>query len=496
MPTLKVNRKLEKFLTTSKQIKVAIGGRSSGKSIGFGDMLTMKMATESADIYCLREFQDSIADSVHRVFKGSIEERLKLEGWSITNDRVQAPNGAVTKYKGAARNPDSIQSAQGYKYSWFEEAHTMSQASIDKLLPTILRNPGAECWFGANPQSSADPFSKRFINPYKKFLDRDGYYEDDLHLIIVINWRDNPWHSEESEKLRLWDFENLPRAKYDWIWEGKFNDEVEGSIIKPEWFDACIDIHKDERFKRLFKPRGAVIAAHDPSDTGTDSAGFAIRHGSIIEMVKEKSTGEIDDKCEWACDLSLKQRVDWFVWDGDGMGTGLKRQVSDSLSGTRVKWHMFKGSLSGSGQDDADAIYLNDNSVPGSESFSYADTFKNNRSRYYTELADRIYNTYKMATRNEVVDVDRLLSFDSDGIDNIEALRSEICRIPLKPVAAGGLVQIMSKQDMAKLGISSPNMSDCVMMLMWNPKVKYRERTSNFVNNSIKTNNNYDPFGG
>jgi len=203
MPTLKVNKKLEKFLTTSKQIKVAIGGRSSGKSIGFGDMLTMKMATEGADIYCLREFQDSIADSVHRVFISSIEERLELDGWSVTNDRVKAPNGAVTKYKGAARNPDSIQSAQGYKYSWFEEAHTMSQASIDKLLPTILRNPGAECWFGANPQSSADPFSQRFITPYQKFLDRDGFYEDDLHLIVVINWRDNPWHTSERSDSML-----------------------------------------------------------------------------------------------------------------------------------------------------------------------------------------------------------------------------------------------------------------------------------------------------
>ena len=72
MPNLKVNKKLERFLTTPKPIKVAIGGRNSGKSIGFGDMLTLKMATENADIYCLREFQDSISDSVHRVFQDSI----------------------------------------------------------------------------------------------------------------------------------------------------------------------------------------------------------------------------------------------------------------------------------------------------------------------------------------------------------------------------------------------------------------------------------------
>ena len=56
MPTLKINKKLEYFLTKPKQLKIAIGGRGSGKSIGIGDALTFKMATEKADIYCLREF--------------------------------------------------------------------------------------------------------------------------------------------------------------------------------------------------------------------------------------------------------------------------------------------------------------------------------------------------------------------------------------------------------------------------------------------------------
>lgn len=471
MPRLKINRRLEPLFTTDKQIIVIIGGRGSGKSIGVGDFLTFKMDTECADIYCLREFQDSVTDSVHRVFVDSIQKRLNLDGWSVQENRVKSPGGAVTAYKGANRNPDSMQSAQGYKYSWFEEAHRATQSSLDKLLPTILRNPGAKCIFTANPQSSADPFSQRFIVPYQTELDTHGYYEDELHLIMVVNWRDNPWWNKEQENLRKWDFENLDRAKYDWIWEGKFLDQVDGSIIKPEWFDACIDAHKIDRLKRAFTPRGAIIAAHDPFNDGADAGGYALRHGSIIKRVAEKTSGEIDEVCDWATGESKRDKADWFVWDGDGMGTGLKRQIDINLNGTSCKYHMFRGSLSGSGQDHADEVYMPREGDKDTDPKTYAETFKNNRAQYYIETARRMYNTYRCVEREEYVDPDDMISFASEGIDNIQGLRSELCRIPRKP-NANGLEQIMSKQDMSKLGIKSPNMSDSVMMSLFKPPSK------------------------
>ena len=209
---LKVNYKVWEAMNKPQPIIVIIGGRGSGKSLGVGDVLTFQMDTQAFDVYCLREFQDSLADSVHKVFKGSINDRLKLEGWDVQQNTVIAPNGASTTYKGANRNPDNVQSAQGYLRSWFEESHRASQDSLDKLLPTIIRNPGAKCIFTANPQSSGDPFSQRFIVPYQEALDRDGFYEDDLHYVVIVNWRDNPWWNKEQEALRKWDFENLERC--------------------------------------------------------------------------------------------------------------------------------------------------------------------------------------------------------------------------------------------------------------------------------------------
>ena len=339
---LKINYKIWEAMQKPQPIIVFIGGRGSGKSLGVGDALTFEMDALGHSIYCLREFQDSLSDSVHRVFEGSVNDRLQLEGWDVQQNTVIAPNGAKTTYKGANRNPDAMQSAQGYLRSWFEEAHRASQASLDKLLPTIIRNPGAKCIFTANPQSSGDAFSQRFIVPYQEELERTGYYEDDLHVIVVVNWRDNPWWNQEQEALRKWDYENLSRAKYDWIWEGKFLDTVDDAIIEAEWFDACINAHD----KLGFKARGKKVLAHDPSDMGGDAKGLAYRHGMVFLDVATKEHGDVNEGLDWATEYAINKGVQSFTWDCDGLGAALRKQVADNLVGHDIDQVTFKGSHS------------------------------------------------------------------------------------------------------------------------------------------------------
>jgi phage terminase large subunit len=453
--TLNVNEKLLPFLTKHKPIKVAYGGRNSGKSIAFGDMLTVKMESERCDIFCLREFQDSINDSVHRVFAGSIK-RLGLSGWEIQENRIISPHRNVTRYIGAARNPDSIQSAEGYKYSWYEEAHRASEASLDKLLPTIIRRPGAECWFSANPQSSADPFSQRFIIPFQKQLDRDGYYEDDLHLIVKINWRDNPWYDEAAEILRQSDKKTMSASKYNWIWEGDFNDTVDGAIISAEWFDACIDAHK----KLGIKPEGLEVVSHDPSDEGNDDKAVAYRHGIVVCDVQYKDDGNVNDGGEWALAYCQSKKPDAFIWDVDGVGAGLKRQINEAIGGKAIRICPFSG---GGAKNREDEIY---EEIEGEHLFATpktnAEVFYNKRAQLYWELRDRCKLTWQAVTKGAYADPEKLISFSSE-IEDLQVLRSELCRIPLKK--GGSKIQIMSKEDMKKLKIRSPNGADAVMML-------------------------------
>lgn len=469
MPHLKINRALEPFVTKHKPIKVAIGGRGSGKSIGFGDIFTMKMETEGADIYCLREFQDSINDSVHRVFDDSINKRLQLQGWDVQANKVISPRGSSTVYKGASRNPDSIQSAQGYKYSWFEEAHRASQDSLDKLIPTIIRNPGAECWFSANPQSSNDPFSLRFITPHLDALERDGYYEDDIHSIIVVNWRHNPWWNEEQEAIRKWDLENRSRAEYDWIWEGKFKDTVENAIIKPEWFDACVDAHK----KLGFEPSGIEVVAHDPSDCGNDDKALCYRHGVVIKEVKLKTFGDVNEGCDWALDYCHEVKADAFIWDVDGMGTGLKRQVKVALEGKQTAVLPFSG---GGAVENPDSVYEPiEGEIKGRKARTNKDAFFNLRAQKYNDLRDRCWKTYQAVEEKKYIDQNELISFDS-SMSELRALRSELCRIPQKDNGVGKF-QILSKPQMVKIGIESPNAADTVMMSFAIQSIKRRNRS-------------------
>ena len=469
--TLKLNEKLVPFLTKPQPIKIAVGGRGSGKSIGFGDMLTFKMDTEASDVYCLREFQESITDSVHKVFTSSVEDRLDLPGWDIQANKVIAPNGATTTYKGANRNPDAMQSAQNYKYSWFEEAHRASQASLDKLLPTILRIPGAQCWFSANPQSSGDPFSQRFLVPYLKELLKTGVYEDELHYIVFVNWRDNPWWNKEQERLRAWDYEHLSRTKYDWIWEGSFNDEVDDAIIQPEWFDAAIDAHE----KLGFKPRGVRVASHDPSDMG-DAKGYALRHGSVFLEVTEHNTLDVNDGCDWACDNAIEMDADVYVWDADGLGASLRKQTLANIKGKKMEHVEFRGSK---GVDHPDRVYQPVNGQ-NKKAKKNKETFKNRRAQYYWALRDRFYNTFRAVEYGDYMDPDHLISLSSN-ISDMTKLRSEVCRIPRKPNGQG-LIQIMSKDEMARLNppIPSPNMADCMMMALADPPATEVPESLNF----------------
>lgn len=464
--TIEIPDKLLPILTTKARIIVIIGGRGSAKSESVGRILLMQAQCEGADILCGREFQNSIDDSVHKMLLDLIES-IGVIGVTTTDKKIDFDSGGMFRYKGFSRNAAAVKSAYGFKRSWMEEAQDSSEDTLKHLLPTI-RAAGSQLIFTANPQASNDPFSKRFITPFKSHLDRHGFYEDDMHLIIVMNWRDNPWFPPELEKQRRYDYEHMSRAEYDHIWEGAFNDSVENSIIPAEWFDAAIDAH----IKLGFKPKGLKVVSHDPSDLGRDAKGLVYRYGNVFMDVKEKTDGDVNDGCDWATDYAVSIGADLFTWDCDGLGVSLKRQVAEAFEGKKIAVKMFKGSES---PDDPDAIYQPDNRLDISQSRTNRDTFRNKRAQFYWKLRDRFYATYRAVVKKEWVNPDELISVSSE-IDCMDTFRSEVCRIPKKSNGRG-LIQIMSKDEMlSQLKISSPNLADSAMMSLEVTDIMEKER--------------------
>ena len=460
MPKLQIPRKMERALRSKARLIVLVGGRSSGKSEGTARILLMRAQTEGADVLCGREYQNSIDDSVHKLLS-NLAIKLNMQGVDRTEKKIDFGAGGGFRYKGFARNSAAVRSAQDFKYSWIEEAQDLSEQSIEDLLPTI-RAKNSQLWFTANLMASNDPFSKRFIVPFKPALDKHGFYEDSMHCIIMMNWRDNPWHGELEEQ-RLWDKEHLSRAKYDHIWEGHFNDTVEDSIIQAEWFDAAVDAH----IKLGFKPQGIKIVSHDPSDTGPDPKGLVYRHGSVILDVQERDFGDVNDGCDWATDYAINVQVDVFVWDVGGMGVSLKRQVLDALEGKRIDPVMFNGA---EGVVDPEELYQPDERMSHQKARTNKETCKNKRAQYYLRLRDRFFNTYRAIVKGEYVDPDDMISIASN-IKCLSQFRSEICRIPRKSNGAG-YFQIMTKDEMKiKLKIESPNLADSAMMAEERPEL-------------------------
>ena len=455
MPSLQLPDKLLPFLERPKRFNVLYGGRGSGKSFSVAALMLMAAQTRGAKIAAYREYMNSIDDSVHSLLKQQIET-MQLAGFEVQNNQILFNGEVAFKFRGLAKNIESVKSMSGFNLFWLEEGQTISEESLRVVTPT-LREENSQLWITANPRSRNDAFSKRFLVPFEHDLNKNGFYEDDLHLIVRVNWDDNPFFPGVLRQEMEYDRENTSAAMFRHVWEGDYYDSVEDALISVEWFEAAIDAHK----KLGFKPEGPIIVSHDPSDLGPDAKGYARRQGSIILDVQEKLTGDSNEGMDWALDLARKEGADVFVWDGDGIGLGLRRQVLQALEGTRIQHEMFRGS---EGAEDPMLYY------GGDKGRTNKDTFLNRRAQYYWKLRDRFEATWRAVTKGEYINPEELISISSD-IEYLDQLRSEVTRIPQKR-SNNGKLQVLSKVDMKKkpYQIESPNLADALMMSLYSPK--------------------------
>lgn len=461
--------KLGVLLEKKKRIKIVVGGRASTKSTFVADVVLAKVS--AGETWCCgREFQNSIEDSVHSMLSDEIE-RCEFEGFDVKASKIDHASGGGAFYRGLARNITSLKGLNNLNGLWIEEGESLSSATLKVLTASVrlsaaeakrLKEAGKalevpEIWITMNRGSSKDPIAKKFLARAEKELARCGYYEDDAVMIVQVNYDEIPeeWFLQSGlDKERQDDKVNMPASEYRHKWHGEYSDTVENAIIEPDWFDACIDAHKKLGFDALGQER----VAYDPADTG-DAKAVGYIHGCVIKDIRQTKQGLIDTATDWACTFANDVKPDIFTWDADGIGGGLSRQISDAFNGKKIDVEAFRGS---EGCDNPEQLQNPDADVKKQKKNKEA--YANKRAQYYWLLRERMKATYLAVEHDKHIGPDDFISFSS-SIEDIGQLRAEICRIPRK-FASSGRIQLMSKPDMKKLGIDSPNMSDVAMMLM------------------------------
>jgi phage terminase large subunit len=218
---LKAGRSFAPLLQPARY-KGAHGGRGSGKSHFFAEMLIARANSELGfRAACLREVQKSLKNSVKLLVEDKIRSKGLTHRFEILDAEIRTPGGGLIIFQGMMNHTaDSIKSLEGFDVAWVEEAQSLSQRSLDLLRPTI-RKPGSELWFSWNPNKPTDPVDVllRGENPPSNAT------------VVEVNWDANPWLPPEL-KADMEDDRRRDPDKFMHVWQGHYSLNSEARVFR------------------------------------------------------------------------------------------------------------------------------------------------------------------------------------------------------------------------------------------------------------------------
>lgn len=201
--------------------KGAYGGRGSGKSHFFAELLVEENIAQKQDSVCLREVQRSLEFSVKKLVEGKIASLNAGLYFEVQDKRILTKHGGVIIFEGLQNHTaDSIKSLEGFDRAWVEEAQSLSQRSLDILRPTI-RKPESELWFSWNPSKETDPVDQLL----RSETPPPGA------VVVRANYNDNPWLPKELREEMEYDKGRDP-DKYAHVWLGEYQRNSESRVFK------------------------------------------------------------------------------------------------------------------------------------------------------------------------------------------------------------------------------------------------------------------------
>jgi phage terminase large subunit len=375
------------------------GGRGGTKSESLAHLL-LEIAEEEHDTICLctREVQNSVEESVYSY----IEKWITRLGYQdhykcIQNKIINTKTGFIFRFKGlqSSTRAEALKGLSEAKYVWCEEARTLSQKSLDMLLPSV-RVDGRKLFFTYNNGKETDA------------VETLALYDETL--TIPINIYDNPfcpevlWKQCQSDKRIDYD-------KYLHIWEGQYvKDDPSRTILPFEWLEKCLNAHKHINYE----PSGKIYAGVDVAEGETskhDKNSIVIRQGAVIKHFDTwqckniyQSVGRVKSEYyEWG--------FEEVYYDAIGVGSGYASEVAriDSVENNKLPFDNipFKGSNAVYG---ADSVYTRH----GSKKIRNKDFFKNSKAQQWWNLRLMVQNTIKLLDGKKIDREDYFLSFDGD----------------------------------------------------------------------------------
>ena len=278
------------------------GGRGGGKSWAIGKVLLKILNEEKKRLVCGREIQNSLADSVYKLFKDKIEE-LEYNDYSVLSNHIEHENGSEIIFKGLrgqgnALSRQNIKSFEGADYFWGEEAQMISQESISVLDPTI-RKPGSKIIFTYNRFEDLDPVHKEYFNA-------PGVYH------IKINYYDNPFCPQsiidKAERLKEVDYD-----RYLHEYEGEPLTQGDQSIVSR--------VKCRQAMERSVNADGQVVGGVDVARFGDDRTVIYKRKGLKVtdyKILQGKSNVEVANIVG-----SMFDQRDKIIVDVTGVGSGV-----------------------------------------------------------------------------------------------------------------------------------------------------------------------------
>lgn len=263
-------------LYCNKMFILLEGGRGGGKSFSAADIVLYRALTRvgSGILLCGREIQASIKNSSKYLLEMRITQHGLSDLFEITESEIRVkdrPVKIIFMGMREATRQDTVKSLTDAFFFWGEEAQTFSQMTLDKLVPTIIRNDDAQFIFTMNRQFEGDPTYKELVGMRK---------EETLH--IRINYYDNPYCPEsirkEADTMKISDY-----AKYLHVYEGEPQTMFENSLWSKELIDTMRSPLGYDRSNYI-----ELVVACDPATTNED---YSNEYG--IQVMGLTSFGEV-----------------------------------------------------------------------------------------------------------------------------------------------------------------------------------------------------------